>query len=317
MDSEEFKHIPVLAEEVLQFLGSEEKPVKLIDATVGCGGHSSLILRNFRQAAALGIDRDGDALNRARKELQFATGRFHLARGRFSDLKDLAAEVGWTSVDMVLFDLGVSSPQLDDPRRGFSLRLDGPLDMRMDQRSTSTASRLINRAREKELEEIFRNGEVRKAGKLAKAIVEKRKTKPFTRTMELVELCEKVLGKSIPGRLPTPTLCFQAIRIAVNEELAEIEKALEAALEILEPGGRIAAISFHSLEDRIVKNFFKRETLDCICPPGMPKCICDKKPRLKILTKKPLTATVEEIKRNPRSSCAKLRVAEKIGDKGE
>jgi 16S rRNA (cytosine1402-N4)-methyltransferase len=247
--------------------------------------------------------------------LQFATGRVHLERGKFSDLKELVAKVGWTSADIVLFDLGVSSPQLDDPRRGFSLRLDGPLDMRMDQRSPSTASRLINNSSQKELEEIFRKyGEIRKAGKLAKAIVERREKKPFTRTLELTELCERVLGKSIPGRLPSPTLCFQALRIAVNEELNEIEKALQAALDLLVPGGKIAAISFHSLEDRIVKNFFKRETLDCICPPGMPACICDKKPRLKILTKKPLTATKEEIERNPRASCAKLRVAEKIGD---
>jgi cell division protein FtsL len=185
----------------------------------------------------------------------------------------------------------------------------------MDQRSPSTASRLINNSSQKELEEIFRKyGEIRKAGKLAKAIVERREKKPFTRTLELTELCERVLGKSIPGRLPSPTLCFQALRIAVNEELNEIEKALQAALDLLVPGGKIAAISFHSLEDRIVKNFFKRETLDCICPPGMPACICDKKPRLKILTKKPLTATKEEIERNPRASCAKLRVAEKIGD---
>jgi len=311
---DDFTHIPVLAEETIKYLTPEDGPLKIIDATVGCGGHSSLILEKNRQAEVLGIDRDGDALERAQSNLQFASNRIHLARGRFSDLKDLAADVGWTSVNGILFDLGISSPQIDDPRRGFSLRLDGPLDMRMDRRSTETASRFINHAPQKELERVFREyGEIRKSRMLAKKIVEWREEKPFASTSDLVEVCEKVLGKSIPGRMPTPTLCFQALRIAVNGELDEMEKGLKDAIKLLAPKGRLAVISFHSLEDRIAKNIFREATLDCVCPPGMPMCICDKKPELKILTKKPLTATLEEIKINSRASCAKLRVAEKIG----
>lgn len=313
MSENEFSHIPVLREEAVNLLMPKNGPCRLIDATLGYGGHSSLILERNNAAEVLGIDRDGDAIDGARENLRFAASRIHLARGSFSGLKNFMTEAGWVSVDGVLFDLGISSPQVDNPVRGFSLRLDGPLDMRMDKRSPSTASRLINTAEQSELEQIFREyGEIKKSRALAKAIVERRKKRPFTRTFELVEVCEDVLGKSFPGRLPTPTLCFQALRIAVNDELGEIERALEDAFQVLNPGGRIVVISFHSLEDRIVKNFFRHKAAECVCPPGMPVCICNKKPEMTILTKKPVTAGNDELERNSRASCAKLRAAERI-----
>lgn len=309
----DFVHLPVLYREVLEYIGSEETPRKIIDGTLGNGGHSSLILQNNRQAELLGIDRDGDAIERARRTLEFASGRIHLVRGQFGDLADLAAEVGWTSADAVLLDIGVSSPQIDDPRRGFSFRQDGPLDMRMDKRSPDTASRLLNREPEENLARIFRDyGEIRSSRKLAAAIVERRSERPFMNTVEFADFCEEVLGRSRPGKLPIPTLCFQALRIAVNHELEELEDGLQAAHDLVVSGGLIAVITFHSLEDRIVKNFFREAARDCICPPGMPVCRCDHRATLEILTRKPVTAGKDEIKENSRAACAKLRVARKI-----
>ena len=234
-------------------------------------------------------------------------------RGNYSELAARAAEAGWEKVDGILLDIGVSSPQLDQPERGFSWRADGPLDMRMDRRSILTASRLLNTAPEAELERILREyGEVAKSRKLAAAIVTQRVIRPFAMTSDFVSLCDEVLGKSRPGQLPAPTLPFQALRIAVNDELGELERALPAAVKLLNRGGRIAVISFHSLEDRIVKNFFRDEAASCVCPPGLPVCVCGKVSTLKIITRKALTAGPDELERNRRSACAKLRVAEKI-----
>jgi 16S rRNA (cytosine1402-N4)-methyltransferase len=308
-----YKHIPVLGNEVLENLIPEEGACRIIDGTVGYGGHSSLILKKNRLAELLGIDRDGEALISARENLSFAENRIHLVRGRFSDLEEHAKGVGWNSVDVILLDVGISSPQIDNPQRGFSFRMNGPLDMRMDQRSPETASRILNSAPEEELTRIFRfYGEIRQSRKLAAAIVAKRTAKALGQTSELVEICESVLGKSKPGKLPTPTLCFQALRIAVNKELEELETALKSAVKLLAPGGRIGVISFHSLEDRIVKQFFKKSASECICPPGLPKCICEHRATLKIITRRPLTASEEELKENTRSASAKLRVAEKL-----
>lgn len=308
-----FSHTPVLYREVTDYIALPERPLKLIDGTLGCGGHSSLILKNNRQAVLLGIDRDGDALERAAEALAFASERIQLCRGSYSNLKDHAAEAGWASADAVLLDIGVSSPQLDDFHRGFSYRENGPLDMRMDRRSPRTASRLLNKCSEEELAQIFRDyGEIKQSGKLARAIIARREEQSWSETAELAELCTRVLGKPRKGAPPAPTLCFQALRIAVNDELGELEKGLEAAVELLAPGGILAVISFHSLEDRIVKNFFRHEATGCICPPGCPVCICTHKARLDILTKKPVTAQADEIKSNSRAACAKLRVARKI-----
>lgn len=314
MTDKTYSHQPVLTDEIVSFLSLKEDGVgRIIDGTVGYGGHSSLLLNKNAQAELLGIDRDGKALSSARKSLAFAHGRVHLFQGNFSNLKDFANRLGWHSVDRILLDLGISSPQIDDAARGFSHRLKGPLDMRMDTRSPITACCLLNKASVAELQQIFyRFGEIRRSRKLAEAIVARRKTKPWVTTDEFADLCEQVLGKSRPGKLPTPTLCFQAIRIAVNHELEELEMALDDALDLLVPKGRIAVISFHSLEDRIVKLKFREAATECICPPGLPLCRCDHKQILRLLTKKPVVPGEEEVKRNPRSSSAKLRVAEKL-----
>lgn len=311
--SDGFGHYPVLHREVVKFL-SRQSRLRIIDGTLGCGGHSSLILKENQQAELLGIDRDGDALLRAAETLDFASDRIHLFRGDFSELNEYMTELEWSSVDAILLDLGISSPQIDDAERGFSLRLNGPLDMRMDQRNPISASRILNRESEEELERIFRDyGEVRHWRKLAREIVKQRELKAFDTTAGFAEFCDKVLGRARPGKLPTPTLCFQGLRIAVNDELGELERVLEAALEALASGGRLAVISFHSLEDRMVKNFFRGLEQDCICPPKCPVCICGgNRARLKILTKKPVTASRSELTENSRSGCAKLRVAEKI-----
>ena len=307
-----FKHLPVLYREVLEYL-TFDGPCRIIDGTLGCGGHSSLMLKSNPQAELLGIDRDGDALERAKENIRFAERRIKMIRANFSELASSANEVGWDSVDGILLDVGVSSPQIDDSKRGFALRLDGPLDMRMDKRSQVTASRILNYRDETELADIFyQYGEERRSRRLARAIVERREEKPFERTIEFAEFCESVLGKSRPGKLPTPTKCFQALRIAVNDELGELKTALKEAVPLLKKGGRLAVISFHSLEDRIVKEFFKEQAASCICPPGMPLCICDHPAQVKILTRRPIRAQTDEIEFNRRAGSAKLRVAEKL-----
>ena len=308
----EWIHQSVLLNEVVEAFPFGEEKKLLIDGTLGNGGHSAALLRKYPGLHILGIDRDTDALERAARTLAFAKDRVTLVHGNFSDLAGKLEEYGAEKADGILLDIGVSSPQLDDPARGFSWRAEGPLDMRMDRTSPENASRLLNRAPEAELAEIFREyGELRSARKLAAAVVETRQKKPFATTMDLVELCDRVLGKSRPGTLPMPTLVFQALRIAVNDELGELRQALKAAVDGVAPGGRLTVIGCHSLEDRIVKRFFKEEAASCVCPPGLPVCICGKQASLKIVTPHALTATDEERTANRRSACAKLRIAEK------
>ncbi len=310
----QFHHIPVLLNGVLDHLTfPEDRPARLIDGTLGGAGHTSALLEKYPQLEVLGIDRDDAALEASRERLAKFGGRVKLARGNYSECAEIASEHGWDKVDGILFDIGVSSPQLDIAERGFSWRKSGPLDMRMDRRSELTAGRLLNRATEEELIRIFRDyGEIRQARRLASAVVEARKSVMFGTTDELVELCDRVLGRSRPGTLPAPTLVFQALRIAVNDELGELERGLASAVGLLGQGGRIAVISFHSLEDRMVKNFFRDESTSCICPPSLPVCCCQHKANLKVILKHPYVADEEEIAGNSRSSCAKLRVAEKI-----
>ena len=307
------KHVPVMGDEVLSYLEPVKKGYRMVDATLGMGGHSSLILRMNATAEVLGMDRDAEALKEAQSALEFAGERKKLLRGSFGTLAEQVIGTGWLPVDAVLFDLGVSSLQIDTPERGFSVRFEGPLDMRMDTRSGTTAARILNNSSGEELARIFRDyGEIRESRKLAAAIVERRVAKPWSTTGELAGLCSEVLGRGRKRSIPPATLCFQALRIAVNDELGELRKALRGALEILGPGGRIVVISFHSLEDRIVKNFFRVESSECICPPGLPQCACSHRPSLKLITRKPVTASAEEIARNPRAGSAKMRVAEKL-----
>ena len=310
----EFHHVPVMpAEVVAQLALPEDRPARLIDCTVGGGGHSAALLEHSPKLEVLGIDRDPDALDAAVRRLAFAKHRVTLAHGSFSDFPRIAAGIGWDRVDAILFDLGVSSPQIDRPERGFSWRTSAALDMRMDPSQPLTAARLLNQSGEEELERIFRDyGEIVGARQLARAVVARRAEHPFGTTAELVALCDEVLRKPRPGAPPPPTLVFQALRIAVNDELGEIERALEAVPAHLVDGGRVAVISFHSLEDRIVKNFFRRESAGCLCPPGLPVCRCGHRPSLRIVIRKPLVAGAAEVRENRRAACAKLRVAERL-----
>ena len=311
----EMAHIPVLADEVIRYLLPDENadPFKMVDGTVGYGGHSSLILRSNAAAELLGVDRDVEALRHAEEALSFAGDRVRLVQGAFSSIEERVISRGWHLVDAVLLDIGVSSPQIDTPERGFSFRTDGLLDMRMDKSSSKTAARILNNYSEDGLAIMFRrNGEIQSNRKLARAIVERRNVKPWSHTLELAELCENLLGGGRKRSVPPATLCFQALRIEVNEELDELKDALEAAVKILKPGGRLAVISFHSLEDRIVKKFFRKLSAECLCPPGLPACVCGHIPSLKVLTRKPLTATDKELNENRRAASAKLRVAEKL-----
>lgn len=313
LENAKFEHRPVLQQEVLDLLIVKPGPLKIIDGTVGYGGHSSLILKNNAEAVLLGIDRDSEALAASKKVLSFAGERIHLIKDSFSNLGACAAGLGWHSVDALLLDLGVSSPQIDNPKRGFSYRLNGPLDMRMDGQSRETASRILNTYPYDELERIFREyGEILKSRKLAEEIVQRREKIQWMYTSELAELCNSIPGISRRGGPPAPSLCFQALRIEVNKELEELSKALVDGVRLLSKGGRIAVISFHSLEDRIVKQYFKRMACSCLCPPGLPVCICGHRRSLKIITKKPVTATENEISVNRRAAPAKLRVAEKL-----
>jgi 16S rRNA (cytosine1402-N4)-methyltransferase len=271
-----------------------------------------MLLERIPGCEILGIDRDDTALQAASRRLQPYAERVHLYRGPFSALADFAAENGWETVDGVLLDLGVSSPQIDTPARGFSHRFDGPLDMRMDRRLTETAATILNTESEEELADIFFcYGEERHARQVARAVVRRRQEKPWARTAEFAELVEQVVGRAKHGP-PPATRCFQALRIAVNDELGELDRALEAAVQLLAPGGRLAVISFHSLEDRIVKQFFRHEASSCICPPDLPVCVCGKIPTLRAVTRKPAVASPAERESNPRSAPAKLRVAEKL-----
>jgi len=312
-ENQKFGHVPVLPREVEDLLVVKTGPVKVIDGTVGYGGHSSLIMKKNVEAVLLGIDRDGEALAAAEKILSFAGNRVHLAKDSFSNLAACAAGLGWHSVDAILLDLGVSSPQIDDPRRGFSYRLDGPLDMRMDVQSRETASRILNTYPYEDLERIFREyGEIRKSRTLADEIIRRRKQKEWMYTAELAELCDSIPGIVRRHGPPAPSLCFQALRIEVNRELEELKKALEEGVKLLAPGGRMAVISFHSLEDRIVKQYFSMMARYCLCPPGLPVCICGHRQSLKLITRKPVVASEEERRTNRRAAPAKLRVAEKL-----
>ena len=306
----EADHIPVLADEVRELLAVRPGET-VVDATFGAGGHARLLAQDLAGSGKLvAIDRDPGAKAyfdrfkaRAGVDVRFLRGDFALV------LTQLAAND--VKADAILLDLGISSMQVDRPERGFSYATDAPLDMRMDPSSEPTAAAIVNTWDERELVTIFRRyGEERFAAPIARAIVRRRSDTPFTRTGELVDVIK--LAIPTPARFgeghPAKRV-FQALRIAVNDELGALEAALPAALEMLRPGGRLAVISFHSLEDRIVKRFVVEQAKGCTCPPDFPICVCGKEPTLRLLTRKPIRPSQREVDENPRSSSARLRAA--------
>jgi 16S rRNA (cytosine1402-N4)-methyltransferase len=301
-------HVPVLYNEVMAWL-EPAAGRSYIDATVGLGGHAEGILeQSSPDGRLLALDADPEALRRAQERLARFGQRVVFVQGRHQDLGRMARQHGFDRVDGILLDLGVSSLQLDDPARGFSFQAEGPLDMRMGPEVERTAEEIVNSWPEQELARIFfEYGEERQSRRVARAICARR---PLRNTRELAELVAGVVGYS--GRIHPATRTFQALRIAVNDELASIEAVLPQAVELLAPGGRLAVIAFHSLEDRIVKQFILRESQDCVCPPRMPRCVCEHVASLRRLTKKPVRPTEEETDSNPRSRSARLRVAERL-----
>jgi 16S rRNA (cytosine1402-N4)-methyltransferase len=283
-----------------------------IDCTLGQAGHARQILERITPGGRLlGIDRDPNAVEAARAALALYGPEVVVIQGRFSELGSISAQNGFDQADLVLFDFGLSSNQIDDPERGFSFRGDGPLDMRMDPAAPVTAANIVNESDVRELERIIREyGEERWARRVAQFIVARR---PLRTTRELADAVEAAIPKAAwPRDINVSTRTFQGLRIAVNDELGEIEAGLRAALTTLKPGGRMATISFHSLEDRLVKSFFNVESKDCICPPQQPVCTCGHRATLRIVTRRPVRPSEEEVAANPRARSARLRVAEKI-----
>lgn len=310
-----FVHAPVLLTETIEAL--KPRPGgHYVDATVGGGGHAEKILELSRpNGTLLAIDADPAALEAARARLTPFAGRVTFAQGYNDTLRNLATEYGFTTADGIIFDLGVSSPQLDEAERGFSFLHDASLDMRFGPDATVTASELLNTLPANELQDIFsRYGEEHFAGRIAARIAEARRRQPIRTTGELAGIIQAVQPSGRhQERIHPATRVFQALRIAVNDELDRLSAALPQAVDILATGGRLAVISFHSLEDRVVKQFFRREVSDCICPPALPVCRCDHRATIRVLTRRPITATAEEVAGNPRARSAKLRVAERLG----
>ena len=305
------KHEPVLLQNVIEYLRPAREDATIVDATVGLGGHAEALLRKHSRIRLIGIDRDPEALERSNERLRPFADRVTLVQGRHESLIEILKQHGHESVGGLVADLGVSSMQLDDATRGFSFRFDAPLDMRMGPDSTPAAE-LVNGLDEAELAKVLRDyGEEPMARRIARAIVEARATERIETTTRLSQVIRSV-KRGKPHDIDPATLTFQALRIAANAELVGLDQFVTDAVEVLEPGARIAIISFHSLEDRIVKLAFRRLEGQCVCPPGMPVCGCGAKAIVKVLTGKPVTASEDEVNRNPRSRSAKLRVAEKL-----
>lgn len=303
-----YTHEPVLYQEVLTALVPAPSK-RFIDGTIGGGGHAWGILdASSPDGQLLGIDADPEALQGARDRIAAFGSRVVLVQSNFSCLEEIARQSGFYPAHGVLFDLGISSIQLSVARRGFSFQRPGPLDMRIDPTLERTAADLVNDLSAEELTDLLRRyGEERHAQRVAQAVVAAR---PLTQTDELAEVVARTIGRR--GRIHPATRTFQALRIAVNNELSALEGVLPQAVRVLTPGGRLAVIAFHSLEDRLVKTFFRQESRDCICPPNMPACSCGHKASLRVLTRRPIVPSESEIAHNPRSRSAKLRVAEKL-----
>ncbi|NLC07486.1 MAG: 16S rRNA (cytosine(1402)-N(4))-methyltransferase RsmH [Syntrophomonadaceae bacterium] len=307
-------HIPVLLKEVLELLNLQNDGI-YVDCTLGGGGHTQQILKKLgRQGLVVGIDQDPRTLAITKAKLSIYGERVKFVQGNFQHLKMYLNQLGIARVNGILFDLGVSSFQLDEGERGFSYQQDAVLDMRMDPQNPISAKDLVNQSSEDTLAQIIRDyGEERWARRIAKFIVAKRNQKPIKTTTELVEVIKDAIPASARRTGPHPARrTFQALRIAVNDELKVLQEALNQAIECLAPGGRLVVISFHSLEDRVVKDTFRQQANPCECPPDFPVCRCGKQPVLRIITRKPVLPSADELRINPRSRSARLRAAEKI-----
>ena len=309
----EFHHISVLLEECIEGLNIKPDGI-YVDGTLGGAGHSSRIAAALTTGTLVGIDRDPIALKAAGERLAPFGDRVKLAHSNFSEVENVLRELGLSGMDGMLMDLGVSSPQLDDGQRGFSYMADAPLDMRMNNDDPFDAAQLVNTWSQEELKRILYDyGEERYAPQIAAAICRRREQKPIETTLELVDIIRSAMPPAALREKQHPAKrSFQAIRIAVNDELGSVEKVMRDAIRLLKPGGRLAVITFHSLEDRIVKNAMAEASKGCTCPPNFPVCVCGKKPLVKLISRKPITASAEELEYNPRSRSAKLRVCEKL-----
>lgn len=311
----EFSHLPVMPGEVVDLLGCGRRPGGVyVDGTAGGGGHTAEILRANGTARVIGMDRDEEAVAAASRYLKDYGERLTIVKGNFSDIRETLSGMGIGPVDGVLLDLGVSSYQLESPGRGFSFRFEARLDMRMDKSQKGSAYDLINGLDADGLARIFREyGEEREAGRIARLIVKRRESRPVETTGELVRIVLDAVPKRFQSKAIHPaTRVFQALRIAVNDELVNLKKGLDGGAGSLCSGGRMAVISFHSLEDRIVKDKFRELSTGCVCPPRAPQCVCGRTPAFRLLTKRAVMPSDEEVDRNPRARSAKLRAVEKI-----
>ncbi len=309
----EFFHISVLLEECIDGLNIKPDGI-YVDGTLGGAGHSGQIAKRLTTGRLIGIDRDPVALATAKERLAPYGDRVTLVHANFCELKCVLQEQGIPGVDGILLDLGVSSPQLDDGERGFSYMTDAPLDMRMNSMDTLSAETVVNSWPQEELRRIlYAYGEERYAPQIAAAICRKREAAPIRTTLELVDVIRGAMPPAALREKQHPAKrSFQAIRIAVNDELGSVEKVMEDAIPLLNPGGRLAVITFHSLEDRIVKTAMAAAARGCTCPPSFPVCVCGNKPKVKLISRKPIVASEEELEVNPRSRSAKLRICEKL-----
>ncbi len=309
----DFHHVSVLLWECIDGLNIKPNGV-YVDGTLGGAGHSSQIVKRLDNGRLIGIDRDQVALKAAGERLAPYKENVTLVHSNFSEVKQVLQDLQIEGVDGILLDLGVSSPQLDDGERGFSYMADAPLDMRMNRNDSLSAYQVVNDWSYEELKRIlFDYGEERYAPKIASAICNRREGKPIETTLELVDIIRSAMPAAALREKQHPAKrSFQAIRIAVNDELGSVEKVMRDAIDCLNPGGRLAIITFHSLEDRIVKNGMQDAAKGCTCPPSFPVCVCGKKPRVKIITRKPIISGEEELEQNPRARSAKLRICEKL-----
>ena len=309
----EFHHVSVLLEECLEGLSIKPEGI-YVDGTLGGAGHSSQIAKRLTSGRLIGIDRDPVALKAAGERLAPVQDRVTLVHSNFCEIAQVLENLGIDGVDGILLDLGVSSPQLDDGSRGFSYMADAPLDMRMNGEDTLSAYEVVNTWSQDELRKIlYEYGEERYAPQIASAICRRREAEPIRTTLELVDVIRSAMPPAALREKQHPAKrSFQAIRIAVNDELGAVRKVMEDAIPLLNPGGRLAIITFHSLEDRIVKNGMAEAAKGCTCPPNFPVCVCGNKPKVKLITRKPIVSGEEELEQNPRARSAKLRVCEKL-----